>query len=103
MTKTVLLAGVLALAAGAVEAQEVTLKAVTSFAEKTQFSKNFERFIDKVNADLVKALGTQNVKSRLGELGVDVISSTPEQFGAFMASEALRWGKLIKDAGIQRE
>jgi TRAP-type C4-dicarboxylate transport system substrate-binding protein len=29
----------------------VTLKAVTSFAEKTQFSKNFERFIDKVNAD----------------------------------------------------
>ena len=32
-------------------AQEVTLKAVTSFAEKTQFSKNFERFIDKVNAD----------------------------------------------------
>ena len=51
MTKTVLLAGVLALAAGAVEAQEVTLKAVTSFAEKTQFSKNFERFIDKVNAD----------------------------------------------------
>jgi TRAP-type C4-dicarboxylate transport system substrate-binding protein len=32
-------------------AQEVTLKAVTSFAEKTQFSKNFERFIEKVNAD----------------------------------------------------
>jgi tripartite-type tricarboxylate transporter receptor subunit TctC len=59
--------------------------------------------IDKVNADLVKALGTQNVKSRLGELGVDVISSTPEQFGAFMASEALRWGKLIKDAGLRVE
>ena len=32
-------------------AQEVTLRAVTSFAEKTQFSRNFERFIDKVNAD----------------------------------------------------
>ncbi len=32
-------------------AQEVTLKAVSSFTEKTQFSKNFERFIDKVNAD----------------------------------------------------
>ena len=33
------------------KAQEVTLKAVSSFTEKTQFSKNFERFIDKVNAD----------------------------------------------------
>ncbi len=32
-------------------AQEVTLRAVTSFAEKTQFSRNFERFIEKVNAD----------------------------------------------------
>jgi len=30
-------------------AQEVTLRAVTSFAEKTQFSRNFERFIDRVN------------------------------------------------------
>ena len=32
-------------------AQEVTLRAVTAFAEGTQFSKNFERFIQKVNAD----------------------------------------------------
>jgi TRAP-type C4-dicarboxylate transport system substrate-binding protein len=34
-----------------VSAQEVTLKAVSSFAEGTQFSKNFERFIEKVNRD----------------------------------------------------
>jgi TRAP-type C4-dicarboxylate transport system substrate-binding protein len=46
---------VTALAAGffatTAHAQEVTLRAVSSFAEKTQFSRNFERFIDKVNAD----------------------------------------------------
>jgi TRAP-type C4-dicarboxylate transport system substrate-binding protein len=30
-------------------AQEVTLRAVSAFAEKTQFSRNFERFIDRVN------------------------------------------------------
>jgi len=44
-----------ALAAGlfatSTAAQEVTLKAVSSFTEKTQFSRNFERFIDKVNTD----------------------------------------------------
>ena len=38
-------------AAGAARAQEVTLKAITSFAEKTFYSRGFERFIDKVNAD----------------------------------------------------
>jgi len=32
-------------------AQEVTLRAITAFAEGTQFSKNFERFIEKVNKD----------------------------------------------------
>ncbi len=51
MKTTAMLAAALALVTHAAEAQEVTLKAVTSFAEKTQFSKNFERFIDKVNAD----------------------------------------------------
>src|SRR5260221_7826472 len=32
-------------------AQETTLRAVSAFAEGTQFSKNFERFIAKVNAE----------------------------------------------------
>jgi TRAP-type C4-dicarboxylate transport system substrate-binding protein len=36
---------------GAASAQEVTLKGITSFAEKTFYSRGFERFIDKVNAD----------------------------------------------------
>jgi TRAP-type transport system periplasmic protein len=42
---------VAAAAATSAPAQEVTLRGVTSFAEGTQFSKNFERFIEKVNKD----------------------------------------------------
>jgi TRAP-type C4-dicarboxylate transport system substrate-binding protein len=45
------LGGLVVQAQAPVLAQEVTLRAVTSFAEGTQFSKNFERFIQKVNAD----------------------------------------------------
>ncbi|MCH8112848.1 MAG: TRAP transporter substrate-binding protein DctP [Proteobacteria bacterium] len=41
--------GVLALASGSVSAAEVTLKAVSAFADGTNFSKNFERLIDRVN------------------------------------------------------
>src|SRR5262245_24652469 len=59
--------------------------------------------VDKVNADLVKALASANVKQRLGELAVETVSSTPEQFGAFMASETARWGKLIKEANLRLE
>jgi len=50
--RTTLLAALAAvLTASAAPAQEVTLRAVSSFAEGTEFSKNFERFIEKVNND----------------------------------------------------
>ena len=41
----------LSISLGAAGAQEVTLKGITAFAEKTFYSRGFERFIDKVNAD----------------------------------------------------
>jgi TRAP-type C4-dicarboxylate transport system substrate-binding protein len=51
MRKTIIAAGLLALASAPGFAQEVTLRAVSAFTEGTQFSKNFERFVEKVNAD----------------------------------------------------
>ena len=57
--------------------------------------------VDKVAADLAKALGTERVKTRLGELGVETIASTPEEFGAFMTAETARWGKLIDEAKLK--
>jgi tripartite-type tricarboxylate transporter receptor subunit TctC len=59
--------------------------------------------VDKVNAALVKALATPELKARLGELGVEALSSTPEQFGDFMAKETAKYAKLIKDANIKVE
>jgi TRAP-type C4-dicarboxylate transport system substrate-binding protein len=49
--RAMLLGGLLVLVASAASAQEITLRAVSAFAEGTQFSKNFERFIEKVNTD----------------------------------------------------
>src|SRR4029077_8368815 len=56
MKPTTVLATLLVLAASATiaqtaSAQEVTLKAVPSFAEKTTYSRPFERFIERVNQD----------------------------------------------------
>ena len=59
--------------------------------------------IDKVSADLAKVLVRQDVKERLGELGIEALSSSPDQFGAFITSETARWGKLIKEANIKIE
>ena len=40
---------ILSLSSGLAGAQEVVLKGVSAFAEGTNFSKNFEAFIDRVN------------------------------------------------------
>ena len=47
----ILTAVFLASSLGVTSAQEVTLKGISSFAEKTFYSRGFERFIEKVNAD----------------------------------------------------
>ena len=50
MRRVIVIAAMLVLAAAAqVAAQEVTLRAVSSFAEKTTYSRGFERFIERVN------------------------------------------------------
>ena len=48
-----------------------------------------------------KALKTDKVREALAKLGVDVGGGTPEEFGAHVRAETVRWTKVIKDAGIK--
>jgi tripartite-type tricarboxylate transporter receptor subunit TctC len=57
--------------------------------------------IDKFHGDLVKTMADPEVKRKFGDLGVDAISSSPEQFTAFIKSETAKYEKLIKEAGIK--
>lgn len=34
---------------------------------------------------------------------MDVVGSTPEQFGAFMKSETAKWARIIREANIRAE
>jgi tripartite-type tricarboxylate transporter receptor subunit TctC len=56
--------------------------------------------VDKLNALLVRAVASPAVVTRFGELGVEPISSTPEQFAETVRAEAAKWGRLIKELGI---
>ena len=57
--------------------------------------------IDKVANDLQKVLVRQDVKDKMGELGIETVWSSPDQFGRFMDNERARWGKLIREANIR--
>jgi tripartite-type tricarboxylate transporter receptor subunit TctC len=57
--------------------------------------------VDKLNADTRKALADAEVKKRFADLGVEAVSSTPEQFGKFIREEMTKYEKLIKEANIK--
>jgi tripartite-type tricarboxylate transporter receptor subunit TctC len=57
--------------------------------------------IDKFHGDLVKTMADPEVKRKFGDLGVDAVSTSPEQFAAFIKSETAKYEKLIKEAGIK--
>jgi tripartite-type tricarboxylate transporter receptor subunit TctC len=56
--------------------------------------------VEKLNADLVKALADADLKKRYADLGVEPVSSTPEFLAEFVRTEQARYAKVIKDAGI---
>lgn len=57
--------------------------------------------VQKFHADIVKVMKDPDLKERFGQLGVDAVSSTPEDFAAFMKTEAVKYAKLIKEANIK--
>jgi tripartite-type tricarboxylate transporter receptor subunit TctC len=59
--------------------------------------------ITRLNSELTKALTSADLKERLTGAGIEPMTSTPEQFGAFIRSENVRFAKVIKDAGIKPE
>lgn len=56
--------------------------------------------IERLHSELVRALHMPDVKQALLTLGLEVRTSTPQEFGSYMRSEFDKWARVIKDAGI---
>jgi tripartite-type tricarboxylate transporter receptor subunit TctC len=56
--------------------------------------------IAALNRVAIAALGDNAVKEKLADQGLTPIGDTPEHFRGFIASEAAKWAKVIKDAGV---
>jgi tripartite-type tricarboxylate transporter receptor subunit TctC len=57
--------------------------------------------LGRLHGDTVKTLADPDVKKRFADLGVEAVSSTPEEFSAFIRTETAKYGKLIKEANIK--
>lgn len=57
----------------------------------------------RMSDEMIKALRSADVKSKLEAAGMVVVASSPAEFTAQIASEFEQRGKLIRDAGIKAE
>ena len=76
---------------------------VATFYGVSAPAKTPRPIIDKLHAEIVRALNSPDLKERLQGLGADPVGNTPEQYTAFMQNEIDKWAKVIKAAGIKGE
>ena len=57
--------------------------------------------IDTLNREVVKIVTRKDIVERFAGLGFDAFGSTPQELGAFVASEVKKWAELVKEAGIE--
>jgi tripartite-type tricarboxylate transporter receptor subunit TctC len=57
--------------------------------------------VDKVNADVRRAIASPDVKEKLANLGNEAVDMTPDQFAKFVRDEMNTYGRIIRAAGIK--
>ena len=57
--------------------------------------------VARINAEITAALQDPQIVPSMRNLGVEPAPGTPEAFDAYIRSETLKWGKVIRQANIK--
>jgi tripartite-type tricarboxylate transporter receptor subunit TctC len=57
--------------------------------------------ITRLNSEIARAIALPDMQERFVLQGIDLQSSTPEQFSALIKSEIVKWRKVVREAGAK--
>jgi len=59
--------------------------------------------VSRLNAELVKIMHLPDVKERLAGMATDPLTSTPEEFAAYLKQEIAKWGDVVRKANLKAD
>ena len=59
--------------------------------------------VGRMNAELVTALKRQEIRERVLAAGAEASPSTPEEFGALIRTEIVKWGEVVRASGAKAD
>lgn len=57
--------------------------------------------VSRLQADIKLVMSMPDVRERMAKMGVDVVTSQPEEFDKFLRAELVKWGNVAKQAGVK--
>jgi tripartite-type tricarboxylate transporter receptor subunit TctC len=60
-----------------------------------------KEIVAKLYGEIAKAVANSETRERLLAMGLDPVGMPPDEFTAYVKTETVKWGKLVREAGIQ--
>jgi len=57
--------------------------------------------VDRLFRELTQVLASSEVKTYMASAGIEVVGSTPAEFGTFFRAEKELWAKVIRETGAK--
>jgi tripartite-type tricarboxylate transporter receptor subunit TctC len=59
--------------------------------------------IQRLNAELTKIMRAADLRERLAGMATEPLTSTPEEFAAYLDREIAKWGDVVRKAGLKAD
>jgi len=59
--------------------------------------------VQRLNQEFIKAVRSPDIEKSLTERGLDVVTTTPEQFAAIIKADSATLGKVVRDSGAKAD
>jgi len=57
--------------------------------------------IDRLNREVLQALAAPDVRTYFANAGIEIVGSTPSEFGTFFRAERDLWGRVVRETGAK--